>query len=120
MSAPLLCPEILRQRLIIEGLYRIPPPDPAFIRAFLLDLGAALGMHPLCDVLVFSPDEVSELHHGIAGFLPWAESGCSLYTWSERRFFVVEVFSCKAFDADACRDYAAGRFATDTIEMRLV
>lgn len=116
----MLCPEILRQRQIIEGLYRIPPPDAAFIRAFLRDLGTALGMHPLSDVLVFSPDEVSELHHGIAGFLPWVESGCSLYTWSDKRLFVVEVFSCKAFDTDACQEYVAARFATATIETRLV
>ncbi len=120
MSGAVLCPEILRQRLIVEGLYRIPPPDAPFIRAFLLDLGENLGMHPLRDVMVFSPDAVSELHHGIAGFLPWVESGCSLYTWSDKRLFVLEVFSCKAFDADACRDYAAGRFAADTIDMRLV
>ena len=114
------CPEILRQRLVVEGRYGIGPPDRVFIESFLSDLSDHLGMRPLTPVLVFSPDQHSGLHHGIAGFLPWVESGCSLYTWSDKRFFSLEVFSCKAFDPAACIDFAATRFeAAGVVSRRL-
>jgi S-adenosylmethionine decarboxylase len=104
------CPEIFRKRVVVEGCYRIHPPDGAFIEAFLLGLSNLLEMRPLTRVLVFSPDRHSDLHHGVAGFLPWVESGCSLYTWSEQRFFALEIFSCKDFDAAGCAGYAREQF----------
>lgn len=109
------CPEILRQRLVLEGIYGVGTPDESFIRGFLLGLGDDLGMRPISDVMVFSPDAVSDLHHGIAGFLPWVESGCSLYTWARQRLFVLEVFSCKAFDPGRCEAYAVGRLEASAL-----
>lgn len=96
------CAEIFRKRLLVEGRYGIEPPDAGFIEGFLLDLSRHLGMQPLTRALVFSPDNHNDLHHGIAGFLPWVESGCSVYTWSNQRFFSLEVFSCKDFDSAEC------------------
>jgi len=115
-----LCPEIFRKRVVVEGLYGIDPPDAAFIEAFLLGLSRDLRMRPLTSVLVFSPDHHSELHHGIAGFLPWVESGCSLYTWSDKRFFSLEIFSCKDFDADGCACFAQTRFKAERLCCRML
>ena len=113
-----LCPEIFRKRLVVEGLYGIEPPDRAFIETFLLGLSGHLQMRPLTSVLVFSPDHHSDLHHGIAGFLPWVESGCSLYTWSDKRFFSLEVFSCKDFDPEGCLSYARLHFKAERLQSR--
>ena len=114
-----LCPEIFRKRLVVEGLYGIEPPDAAFIKRFLLGLSRELQMRPLTPVLVFSPDHHSELHHGIAGFLPWLESGCSLYTWSDKRFFSLEVFSCKTFESEGCVRYARLHFQAEQVAFRI-
>jgi S-adenosylmethionine decarboxylase len=114
------CPEIIRQRLVIEGRFCIPPPDAAFIERFLLELSRRLGMRPLTRVLTFSPERHSDLHHGVAGFLPWVESGCSIYTWADKRFFSLEIFSCKPFDEAPCLDYTASRLqARDLITRSL-
>jgi len=57
-------------------------------------------MTPIANLLLFSPDAISQLHHGIGGFPGWAESGYSLYTWCESHLFNLDVYSCKWFDAE--------------------
>ena len=93
-----LCPEIHRQRLIIEGLYGLPEITEDCVRRILDELTRKMRMTPIAPPLIFSPDAVSELHHGIGGFQPWAESGCSLYTWKPQRLFTLDVYSCRPFD----------------------
>jgi S-adenosylmethionine decarboxylase len=95
---PPLCPEIHRQRLIVEGLYGLQQITEDCVRRILAELTHNMCMTPLADPLIFSPDAVSELHHGIGGFQAWAESGCSLYTWAPQRLFTLDVYSCKPFD----------------------
>lgn len=101
----MICPEILRQRLIVEGLYGIAGFDEHKVRTVLADLTGCLRMTPIAETLVFSPDAVSRLHHGVGGFQAWAESGCSLYTWRDSRLFTVDIYSCRGFDPQPCIDY---------------
>jgi S-adenosylmethionine decarboxylase len=100
-----ICPDILRQRLVVEGIHGIPQIDERSVRQILAGLTHRLGMTPISETLVFSPDKVSRLHHGVGGFQAWAESGCSLYTWRDSRLFTLDVYSCKRFEAQACIDY---------------
>ncbi|MCW8950185.1 MAG: S-adenosylmethionine decarboxylase [Sedimenticola sp.] len=97
-----LCPEIFRQRAIIEGLYGINEINEQTVSQVLQVMTKTLGMTPIADLLIFSPDHVSELHHGIGGFQAWAESGCSLYTWREQKLFTLELYSCKPFQVSDC------------------
>ena len=95
-------PDILRQRLLVEGMYGLGSIDETIVGEVLGGLTRRLGMTPIADTLLFSPDAVSRLHHGIGGFQAWAESGCSLYTWRESRLFTIDVYSCKGFDPVDC------------------
>ncbi|MCB1786338.1 MAG: S-adenosylmethionine decarboxylase [Chromatiaceae bacterium] len=115
-----LCPEVLRQRLVIEGLYGIPAVDATFVGALLRGLTERLRMTPIADALIFSPDAVSTLHHGVGGFQAWAESGCSLYTWRERRLFTLDVYSCRRFEPALCLDYIQQALHPTHLEWRLV
>jgi len=115
-----LCPEIFRKRVMLEGLYTIAPPDELFIRDFLNGLSSHLGMHPLTDVLVFSPDKQSDLHHGIAGFIPWVESGCSFYTWKPQKFFTLDIYSCKDFSLQTCRDFVRKKLQTEQLTTEML
>ena len=72
------------------------------MREVLSGLTRCLGMTPIADTVVFSPDAFSTLHHGIGGFQPWAESGCSLYNWRESRLFTLDVYSCRGFAPQDC------------------
>lgn len=115
-----LCPEIFRKRVMLEGIYTITPPDESFIRDFLSSLSSQLDMHPLAEVLVFSPDKHSNLHHGIAGFIPWVESGCSLYTWKTQKFFTLEIYSCKDFSLEACRDFVSKKMQAEQLTTEIL
>lgn len=113
-----ICPEILRQRLIIEGIHATEEIDAAGVRRILAGLSRELGMTPISDTVVFSPDAVSTLHHGVGGFQPWAESGCSLYTWRAQRLFTLDIYSCKSFETDICLDYVRQVLRPRQIEWR--
>jgi S-adenosylmethionine/arginine decarboxylase-like enzyme len=55
------------------------------------------------------------------GSYPWAESGCSIYTWSDRRLFSLEIFSCKDFDAGECASFANRALqATECVQRQLM
>ena len=116
----MICPDILRQRLIIEGIYSMPHIDETGVRQVLEGLTHQLGMTPIADTVIFSPDAVSRLHHGIGGFQAWAESGCSLYTWQESRLFTIDIYSCKGFDAEKCVRYVHDRLMPSALDWRLV
>ena len=116
----MICPEILRQRLIVEGIHGMPHIDEAAVRQVLEGLTHQLGMTPIADTVIFSPDAISQLHHGIGGFQAWAESGCSLYTWRESRLFTIDVYSCKGFEAERCVRYAHDTLMPLALDWRLV
>ncbi|MCB1800410.1 MAG: S-adenosylmethionine decarboxylase [Gammaproteobacteria bacterium] len=116
----ILCPEIVRQRLVIEGLYGIAAIDRQRVTDVLAGLTRRLQMTPIAAPLLFSPDAVSRLHHGIGGFQAWAESGCSLYTWRESQLFTLDVYSCKRFEARQCLDVVEQQLRPYELNWRLV
>ena len=113
-----ICPEILRQRLIVEGIYGLPRIDERHVREVLSGLTRRLGMKPIAETVIFSPDAVSTLHHGIGGFQPWAESGCSFYTWRESRLFTLDVYSCKGFAPQDCIEHIRDVLAVKMLDWR--
>lgn len=92
-SAVDLAPEIFRQRLIIEGLVEAPI-GPEQIVTYLSRLSDALGMITLLEPVTHQSDR-----YGWAGWIHWETSGAHFYGWDvPRRFFSVDIYTCKAFD----------------------
>lgn len=93
-----LLPEVYRKRLIIEGFYRARVDRDALSR-LLIELSRSLSMTPITDPLIFSPTGKGKgLHHGLAAYMGWVESGISIYTWEDKNFFTVDIYTCKRFD----------------------
>jgi len=113
-----ICPEIYRQRAIIEGLYGVEEITEQTVRQVLQIMTETLGMTPIAELLIFSPDQVSELHHGIGGFQAWAESGCSFYTWREQKLFTLDLYSCKPFSVTKCIQQLEDILRVEIIEWR--
>jgi hypothetical protein len=105
-----LAPEIHRQRLVVEGR----PPDiigADAITHYLRDLSAVCDMHVLLDPVTHQ----SELY-GWAGWVHWETSGAHFYAWDRPvRFFSVDIYTCKAFDALAVVDFTSEFFATTDV-----
>jgi S-adenosylmethionine decarboxylase len=111
-----LAPDILRQRLLIEGFYGdafAEGLDADAVRAVLLELAAVLDLESYGDPVVHAPasGEGKAENAGFDAFLPLIDSGISLYLWTKRRFFAVVLFTCKAFDDERARDFVRVRLS---------
>ncbi|MBS7658866.1 MAG: S-adenosylmethionine decarboxylase [Candidatus Bathyarchaeia archaeon] len=94
-----LLPQVFRKRLIIEGFYEVNINEE-FIKKFLNELCGFLKMNVIVGPLIFSPNEKSEVHKGLGGFMAWVESGVTLYTWNIYKFFTLDIYSCKDFNVE--------------------
>jgi S-adenosylmethionine decarboxylase len=114
-----LAPEIVRQRLLIEGLYTVDVDEPA-VERFLVDLAAHLGLRTYGRPIVHAPGgDGKDDNQGFDAFIPLIDSGISLYVWSRKRFFATVLFTCKAFDTQAALDFTRRYFAASQLEHRV-
>ncbi len=105
-----LAPDILRQRLLIEGFFTIDVDEAVIIRYFE-ELTAALSLRVYGAPTIFAPGGAGrEENQGYDAFVPLIDSGISLYVWSARRFLSVILFTCKSFDADHALSFTRAFF----------
>jgi hypothetical protein len=103
-----LAPDIVRQRLVIEGV-PAAPIDAGQIADYLAALSRVTDMVQLIEPVTHCSDL-----YGWAGWVHWETSGAHFYAWEQPRlFFSVDVYTCKAFDVDAAvaftRDFFSAR-----------
>jgi S-adenosylmethionine decarboxylase len=106
-----LAPEILRQRLVVEGT--CPQPiDAEAITRYLFGLSEVCQM----DVLLEPVTHRSE-KYGWAGWVHWEASGAHFYAWEQPRiFFSVDVYTCASFRAEDVAEYTRRFFdATELV-----
>jgi S-adenosylmethionine decarboxylase len=109
-------PQIYRQRLIIEGRYTIEISEEV-LKQFFEALAEEIGMTLLTKPFFFSPNmREHAVHHGIAGFIAWVESGCSIYTWDKFNFFTVDIYTCKQFSLEKAVEFTEKFFKCREIE----
>ena len=105
-----LAPEILRQRLVIEGIPALPVDDEQ-IRSYLSSLSREVDMVQLIEPVTHRSDL-----YGWAGWIHWETSGAHFYAWEQPQlFFSVDIYTCKAFDPDLAVAFTADYFAAGTI-----
>ena len=110
-----LLPEVFRKRLIIEGFYK-NEMNPRVIKSLFHKLSSALSMTPITEPLIFSPTGKGKgLHHGLAGYMAWVESGVSIYTWEDKHFFTIDIYTCKDFDNDVAVEIVRTHLKTDKL-----
>ena len=90
-----LAPQILRQRLVVEG-YPSASITDVQIKDYLKKLSDITEMTTLIEPVTHSSDK-----YGWAGWIHWETSGAHFYAWDQPKlFFSVDIYTCKAFDAD--------------------
>jgi len=113
-----LAPDIVRQRLLIEGLYTAVI-DRGAVERYLIDVAAHLGLRTYGTPIVHAPGGVGkEDNEGFDAFIPLIDSGISLYVWSARRFFATVLFTCKRFDTDAALKFTGHFFGATELAHR--
>ena len=109
-----LAPDIFRQRLLMEGFWRIAVDEHA-VRRYLLGLAGETGLRSYGEPIVFSPSagEGRPENAGFDAFLPLIDSGIAGYFWTGPRFLSVVLYSCKPFEAKTAAAYTRRFFDVD-------
>ena len=114
-----LAPEIVRQRLLIEGIYSINV-NRETVESFLLGIASHLDLRTYGTPIIHAPSGLGkEENEGFDAFIPLIDSGISLYVWSSKKFFAAVLFTCKAFDTERAVSYTTECFGASEIEHRL-
>jgi S-adenosylmethionine decarboxylase len=115
-AMPRIAPEIVRQRLLVEG-YFTTEVDEQRVEDFLHGIAAHLDLRTYGRPAIFAPGgEGSEDNQGYDAFLPLIDSGISVYVWSGPRFVSAVLFTCKAFDEDEAIAFTSDFFGLSTLE----
>lgn len=104
-----LAPDIFRKRLVVEGFYNVNITGN-FVKKFLIDLCKKINMTPLTDPILF--DDV----HGVGAYMAWTESGVGMYTWERRRFFTLDIYTCKDFNIEEIINFIKEYLKVDVME----
>ena len=101
-----IAPDILRQRLIIEGYYSIDVTKE-ILEKYLIDLAGNLNLRIYGDPIIFSPSTGmgKEENAGFDAFVPLIDSGISAYIWSNAKFFSIVIYTCKGFDEGSAVEF---------------
>jgi len=91
----MICPEIHRQRLVVEfitkrNLYDVEVAEP-LMDNFLHDLTAVLGMMMVIDPII------KTVRDGTSAYVMFQESGCQVHSWFQYGFVSVDIYSCKPY-----------------------
>jgi len=94
-----LAPDIMRQRLLIEGFYTIKASRKV-IEDYYKTITSELGLRTYGDPIIFSPAKGvgKEVNQGYDCFVPLIDSGIPLYIWSNAKFISLIIYTCKSFD----------------------
>lgn len=94
-------PDVVRQRLMVEGHYALDRVDQETIKDFFCTITEALGLRVYGDPIIFSPGgEGKEDNQGYDAFIPLIDSGICLYVWINKKFVSSIVYTCKSFPED--------------------
>jgi S-adenosylmethionine decarboxylase len=113
-----LAPDILRQRLLLEGYYSAPV-DRSAVEGYLTGVAGKLGLRTYGAPIVHTPHGIGKSENqGFDAFIPLIDSGISLYVWSARQFFAAVLFTCKPFDVSEAVEFTRQYFGARELEHR--
>ena len=94
--------------------------DLNLIYRILDELPTRIGMTRIMPPYVFKYSGLKPEDWGISGFVLIAESHISIHTFPEKSFVSVDIFSCKAFDADFATKYLQNAFGMEKVECNVL
>jgi hypothetical protein len=111
-----LAPDILRQRLLVEGFYTKEVGRDE-VEEYLTGVARHLGLRTYAPPIIHSPGgQGREINQGYDAFMPLIDSGIALYVWTGRRFFSTVIYTCKRFDVQEALRFTRGFFGTAEVE----
>ncbi|MFH0810526.1 MAG: adenosylmethionine decarboxylase [Pseudomonadota bacterium] len=94
--------------------------DLGVIYEFLNEYPDQIHMTKIMPPYVFKYEGVKPEDWGLSGFVLIAESHISVHTFPDKDYLSLDIFSCKAFDADSAVAHIKEYFAIDKLEVRIL
>jgi len=85
---------------ILDGFSKVDLSDIRFISDLLLDLPKEIGMKAISDPIVLFHESDDKMESGVTGTIILAESNITIHTYPNKKWFALDIFSCKEFDVD--------------------
>ena len=112
-----IAPNITRQRLVLEGFYKIDVNEEA-IKEYFTQITNSLNLKMYGEPIIFSPGgEGKEENQGYDAFVPLIDSGISVYVWTSAKFFSLIIYTCKDFDEEKAIKVTKDYFQSEKIEI---
>ncbi len=109
------------QHMIIDAISRskkLSSTEAVF--RFLDELPKQIGMKKIITPYVIPYEHEVPEDSGVSGFVMIAESHISVHTYPHRGFFLMDVFSCKEFDAEKTVELIKDYFEAEDARVQLV
>lgn len=112
-----IAPEIVRQRLLVEGYFSVEVTRDV-LKNYLLELAKHLQLRTYGDPIIFAPESGmgKEENAGFDAFVPLIDSGISAYIWTKPKFFSVVVYTCKEFSDSAAVEFTRDFFGVSEMD----
>lgn len=95
-----LAPNLVRQRVIIEGTTK-KIVEPKEIKKYLNALAKITGMEKLSEPRAYSAHDM-----GYGGWIHWKDSGAAFYSYpTDLPLFTVDCYTCKPFSAKEAAEF---------------
>ncbi len=110
-----LAPNIVRQRLLVEGHFTRMVDEQA-IRDYFTRVCRELSLRSYGAPIIHSPSGIGkDENQGFDAFIPLIDSGISLYVWGNAHFFSVVIYTCKSFDEKKAVDVTKAFFGAPEV-----
>ncbi len=101
-----LAPNLIRQRVIIEGTTE-KIVEPEQIKEYLLKLAEVCKMEILSEPKAYSAHDM-----GYGGWIHWKSSGAAFYSYpTNPPLFTVDCYTCKPFSAEEAFEFTKKYFS---------
>ena len=101
---PVLCPDLTRQRTVVEFITEMDmndfPTMEGHLASFLKDLSVGLGMKIFMGPVIGNDENPDTKESGPSAFIGWTTSGCQVHSWPFRHFVSIDVYSCKRYSVE--------------------
>lgn len=108
--------------LIVDGFGADPEKlqDLEFLFGLLDQYPSRIGMTKIMPPYVFRYVGSKPEDWGLSGVVLIAESHISIHTFPDHAYINIDIFSCKAFDADAAIAYMQQQFCLSRVETKVL
>jgi hypothetical protein len=111
-----LAPNITRQKLLIEGFYKVKL-DKKTIRDYFKKITFGLNLRTYSKPIIHSPSgKGKKMNQGYDAFVPLIDSGIYLGAWTHAKFLSIVLYTCKHFDVKKAVKVTKDFFKIEKIE----